>query len=439
VCDNEPDGRDIVAPGARSVWIFGDLPLRTACGPSYMVESWARELSAQGWSTRLFTPSGTWRRCGRTATSVTFRTVRHAGFRNDFHARFSSTAQLWRARQELPTAVLVTTPGRVGVLGVTLAARHRLPLVVVESTDVAGAMQHYNAARMFASSGVKAIVLAGAAATVRSVLWQGLRSRGRRALKGPAFAALFASAVRRQADAVVLLSSKSRQQLADPADEVPTSVIPAGIDRLPDVPAPPDLHWRPGSLRVLYVGRLSPEKSLPVLVRAVRHAVDDGVDVHLTLVGAGGAERELAALAQELGIADRVTLLGAYPRAQLGGIYAGADVFAFPSVVETQAFVLNEAAHEGLPLLVSDPRMNAVVEPGRSALLVAHSPQGYAAGLARLQDSELRERLGAGARQLAAQFTEAGQSARLATVLARAVTDRHRAKTQPEFAVTLSR
>ncbi|HEY6798828.1 MAG TPA: glycosyltransferase [Kineosporiaceae bacterium] len=423
------DHGDVDADGGRrGVWIFGDLPLRTACGPSYMVESWARELVHHGWTPRLFTPSGGWG-SGRTAGSVTFRTVRHVGFPGDHHARFSSAFQLWRARQELPAVVLSTTPGRVGVLGVTLAARHRLPLVVVESTDVAGAMAHYNPLRVLASGGVKPVVMAWAASGVRGALWHGLRRAPGRGFDGPALARVYAAALREQADAVVLLSVRSRSEppgqdeRGRPGDR-PAVVIPSGIDRLPQVPPPPELCWRPGSLRVLYVGRLSPEKSLPLLVRALRCALDRGVDAHLVLVGGGVAARELAALAEELRVADRMSLLGPYPRAQLGGIYASADVFAFPSVVETQAFVLNEAAHEGLPLLVSDAEVNAVVRPGRSALLVAHDPVAYADGLARLRSPSLRRRLGAGARQLAGQLTEAGQAARLSAVLDSAVVAR---------------
>lgn len=384
-----------------------------------MVESWARELTCQGWATRLFTPSGSWRR-SRTDSAVTYRTVRHVGFREDHHARFSSLSELRRARADLPDVVLATTPGRVGTMAVTLAARHGIPLVVVESTDVIGAMAHYNALRMLASGGAKPLVMAWTAPRFRTALWHGLRAAGPGGLDGPGMAGVYAAALRDQADAVVLLSAKSMRAFPEPADLARTVVIPAGIDRLPRLAPPEDLTWRPGSLRVLYVGRLSPEKGLPVLVRGVRCALDRGVDAHLTLVGGGVMTRELITLGQQLGIADRLSVLGPYPRAELGGIYASADVFAFPSVVETQAFVLNEAAHEGLPLLVSDPEINAVAQDGRSALLVGNDPEAYGRGLARLRDAGLRARLGAGARAIAAQFSEAGQAARLSEVLAAA-------------------
>jgi 1,2-diacylglycerol 3-alpha-glucosyltransferase len=405
-----------------SVWIFGDLPLRTACGPSYMVESWARELRRLGHVTRLFTPSGSWRRRARTASSVTFRTLRHIGFPGDHHARFSSLAELRRARRELPDVVLVTTPGRVGVLGVTVAARHGVPLVLVESTDVTGAIAHYDLTRMLASGGTKPAVLLWASAAMRASLRGWPRRTGRALLRGTTLASLYAESLRGLAREVVWLSAKSPSGATPGGRPVRAVVIPAGIDRLPVTAPPAELRWRPGALRVLYVGRLTPEKSLRLLVEALRLAVDAGVDAHLILTGGGPLASSLAALADQLGVGDRFDVVGPYPRTDLGGVYASADVFAFPSIIETQAFVLNEAAHEGLPLLVSDAEVNPVVADGQSALVVPHDAQAYADALGRLQDPLLRALLGGCAQRRAMGVREADQARLLADVLVRAVT-----------------
>jgi len=418
---NEPVRSSRWPTGEFKVWIFGDLPLGTACGPSYMVESWARELGRLGAVTRLFTPSGSWRRRARTPSSVTFCTLRHIGFSGDHHARFSSLVQVWRARRELPDVVLVATPGRVGVLGATLAAWHSVPLVVVESTDVTGAMAHYATSRLLVSGGSKPAVLLWASPRMRAALRRWPWRAGRGLLSGPTLAALYAEALRGMAREVVWLSSKCIPNRAPHAREPFGVVIPAGIDRLPEAPAPPELYWRPGALRVLYVGRLTPEKSVWLLIDALRIAVDSGVDVHLTLTGGGHLAGPLQTRAARLGVAERLSVVGPYKRSCLGGVFASADVFAFPSMVETQAFVLNEAAHEGLPLLVSDPDVNPVVCEGQSALVVPHDPHSYAAALARLQDPQLRTRLGSGAARRAQALREPEQAARLAAVLVRAV------------------
>ena len=412
-----------------SAWIFGDLPLHRACGPSYMVESWQRELGRHGVRGRLFTPSGCLTGRSRDEDAVTFRTLRSIGFRNDYHALFSAPAQLARARDERPDVVLVTTPGRLGVLGVTLAAKYDVPLVLVVSTDTTGAVQHYSPVRLALSGGPKPLLLFRHARRARSVL---LDRRRREVATGGLWermAARYADALRAEAAELVLLSPKSLPHYcADGIDGGAgaggggprVTVLPAGIDRLPATPRPPELVWREGALRVLYVGRFAPEKSLGVLVRGLRIAVDRGVDAHLALVGEGALRGDLEALGRSLGVTDRLTVIGPYPRQQLGGVYASADVFAFPSLIETQAFVLNEAAHEGLPLLVSDAEVNPVVSPGRSALVVPQTPVGYADGMQQLQDAALRDRLGRRAQRLALGVQESRQSAQLAALLHRA-------------------
>jgi 1,2-diacylglycerol 3-alpha-glucosyltransferase len=409
-----------------------------------MVESWARELGAMGWDTRRYTPSGRWR-SSRSPELVTFRTLRNVAFHGEYHARFSGLVELRRARAGRPDVVLVTTPGRLGVLGVAVAARFGLPLVLVESTDTRGAMDYYNWLRMLASAGIKPLLLFWAAPKFRAAARRWPWSSPRRLMGGRILAGLYAAAVRAEAQQVVLLSTKPAPLVdaaeTDPGaaaapggaarradvpanvpDNVPTEqVIPSGIDRLPVCSPPEELRWRPGALRVLYVGRLAPEKSLWLLVDALEAAVARGADVHLAMVGAGRLRDELMQRAQQAGVGDRLSVLGPYPRDTLGGVYADAHVFAFPSVVETQAFVLNEAAHEGLPLLVSDGDTNPVVRDGVSALVVDHDPQAYADGMLRLQDARLRRDLGAGAQRLAQQFSERGQAALLARTLRAAV------------------
>jgi glycosyltransferase involved in cell wall biosynthesis len=386
-----------------------------------MLESWQRELSRLGLRPRTFTPSTGLRGRHRSPAAVTFRALRHVAYPGDYHARFSVLAEVLRARRNRPQVILVATLGRVGVLGLILAAVYSIPLVLVISTDTTGAARYYNVPRVLTSVGVKPAVLLLVSRRIRQALFR--RSKHlRRGLSGWSrrLASHVASAVLAEASEVVLLSPKCLPDYGAASRGTPVTVFPAGIDRLPATPAPPELVWRPGALRVLYVGRFAPEKGLPLLLHAMRSATDAGVEAHLHLVGEGPLADRLLADAERLGIADRVDVIGPYPRNRLGGIYASADVFIFPSVVDTQAFVLNEAAHEGLALLVSDTA-NGVVENEVSAIVVPPEPEQYAAALARLRDRRLRERLGTTARSRARDVSESVQCARLAEVLRRAV------------------
>ena len=384
-----------------------------------MVESWQRELGRLGLTPRTFAPAGGLAGHHRDAERVTFRSLRDVGYAGDHHARYSVLAELARARRVRPQVVVVSTLGRVGALGLILAAFYSIPLVVVVSTDTTGATAYYSPVRAVWSGGVKPLLLLMVSRRARAAFLRCPRQITEPTGRSAWLVARTTAALHADAREVVLLSSKGLATYGALCPDARLTVLPTGIDRLPPAPVPSELVWRAGALRVLYVGRLAPEKNLPLLLHALRRAVDTGVDAQLALVGGGPLRERLRAEADRLGVGDRVLVVGPYPRADLGGVYASADVFAFPSTVDTQAYVLNEAAHEGLPLLVSDTA-NGVVEDGTSALVVPPDPERYARALAMLADGALRERLGAAARERAQRLGEARQCARLADVIGRA-------------------
>lgn len=405
---------------SRRLWIFTDVYPPAVFGAAFMTATWRDQLVAQGHDVRVFHPSGSYRQHSRDDDHVAFRTLKDLAYSGDNHARFSTVVQLLRARHELPDAILVATPGRVGLLGLAVGSRFALPTVVVHSTDLVAASEHHDTARAALALSPKVVALAAASRTVRRHLLD-----ARRLLPGALpgdlgvrFTSHTLSSAYADADEIVVLSSKTTDQLASWLPGTRPTELACGVDRLPASADPVDLAWPDDGLRLVSVGRLSAEKNLPVLVEAVALAERQGTDVQLTFVGEGELAEPLQKQAADLGVADRVRVMGPYRRDELRSVYADADVFGFPSVVDTQAFVLNEAAHEGLPLLFSDLRVNRVAQDGVSGIAVADSPEGYAAGLARLAaDPALRHRLGAGARDLAADLDEAGQTRRLADVI----------------------
>lgn len=96
---------------------------------------------------------------------------------------------------------------------------------------------------------------------------------------------------------------------------------------------------------LLYVGRLSWEKNLRLLVQAYRGM--DHTRCHLVIVGDGPAAVEIR---QELSDVP-VTLTGYLEGEDLARAYASADVFAFPSYTETFGQVVLEALASGLPVV----------------------------------------------------------------------------------------
>jgi glycosyltransferase involved in cell wall biosynthesis len=160
-------------------------------------------------------------------------------------------------------------------------------------------------------------------------------------------------------------------------------------------------------LRVLFVGRLSEEKGVADLLAAVAEARAGGIEVTLRVAGTGPDGARLHALADRLGLGDSVEFLGWVPRAEVGALYAWADVFAGPSItsrtgwVEALGVVFIEASAAGLPVVTTDAGgMRDVVLHEQTGLIVPErSPAELARALERLAgDPELRARFGAAGR-----------------------------------------
>lgn len=150
------------------------------------------------------------------------------------------------------------------------------------------------------------------------------------------------------------LIAKCRQELemiqaADPG--MPVTIIPNGVDLgafRPGAGIPDD-----GPLKVICVARLIERKGQHHLIRAINALVAQGIDITLDLIGTGDALSQYQALAEELGIAERVNFVGYVPRADIPGRYAAAHVFVLPSYNEGMALAALEALSAGLPMVVT--------------------------------------------------------------------------------------
>lgn len=105
--------------------------------------------------------------------------------------------------------------------------------------------------------------------------------------------------------------------------------------------------------RIVFVGRVTSEKRLDTLVRAVAQLPKD-LDWHLDIVGGGDMIDELASLSRDLHVADRVTLTGYVSDEELRQRLRGAEVFAMPSTAELQSIATMEAMATGLPVVAAD-------------------------------------------------------------------------------------
>ncbi|MGE3809778.1 MAG: glycosyltransferase family 4 protein, partial [Gemmataceae bacterium] len=113
------------------------------------------------------------------------------------------------------------------------------------------------------------------------------------------------------------------------------------------------IGWAP---LLLFVGRLAPNKRVPLLVEAVGRLRSR--DVHLVVIGDTGDlyEEEAARCqrrAEELGVSGQVHLLGQVANYRLRDAYRSADLFVMPSVHEGFCLPVLEAMACGVPVLAA--------------------------------------------------------------------------------------
>lgn len=105
--------------------------------------------------------------------------------------------------------------------------------------------------------------------------------------------------------------------------------------------------------RILFVGRVTGEKSIDVLLKAVA-ILDPALDVKVEIVGGGDLLHHLQQVAVGLGIHSRVTFTGYVSEEELHAAYTRATVFAMPSIAELQSIATLEAMASGLPVVAAD-------------------------------------------------------------------------------------
>jgi len=167
-------------------------------------------------------------------------------------------------------------------------------------------------------------------------------------------------------------------------------------------------HFRPGPSRVestllpgprvVFTGRLHPQKNLGCLLRAWPHVVSQ-TNANLILVGQGPEENTLRAEAARLGIGDRVQFTGAV--ADPAEHLRAGTIFVLPSLAEGMSNSLLEAMATALPCVASRIGGNIdLLGDGMGRLVEGDRPEDWASVLIELlEDRDEACRIGQRARQ----------------------------------------
>ncbi len=172
--------------------------------------------------------------------------------------------------------------------------------------------------------------------------------------------------------------------------------IPHGVDDPPslgDETLSPDVAAAiDNGLIVLALGRISWEKGLDRLIRALPH-----VPAGRVLIAGGDADGQAAYLANEahrLGVASRVTILARHiDGADKEALFRAARAFAMTSLSENFGLAAFEAMRRGLPVLATpDVGMSEIVRAVGAGVVVKPDPMEIARGLTQLLADEAASR-----------------------------------------------
>ncbi|NJC98024.1 MAG: glycosyltransferase family 4 protein [Anaerolineales bacterium] len=170
------------------------------------------------------------------------------------------------------------------------------------------------------------------------------------------------------------------------------TVIPTGIDLEPYRHADGEalrsqMGWQDDKV-LISTGRLAPEKNWATLLNAAKKVHQKHPALRVVLIGDGPEKNALEELADELGIAERVTFTGAIPHSDVVTHLKAADIFGFASVTETQGLVTMEALAAGLPVVAVDASgTRDIIDDGEQGFLVRNDADALADSIDRVLDS----------------------------------------------------
>jgi glycogen(starch) synthase len=200
------------------------------------------------------------------------------------------------------------------------------------------------------------------------------------------------------ADVVFCYTEVERDRLRELGVRTTVEVVHNGIDT--ERFHPPDDAATARDGPVLFVGRLVDGKNPATAVRAFANVATVHPDRELLIAGEGPLRNSLLSLATDLGIRERVRLLGHIAYDRMPSLYRRASVMVLPSRSEGVPRTVLEALASGVPVVASDlAQLSPLLDAGGVAVPPGHADAVAAALSDLLEDPGRRAALGAAGRE----------------------------------------
>jgi colanic acid/amylovoran biosynthesis glycosyltransferase len=181
---------------------------------------------------------------------------------------------------------------------------------------------------------------------------------------------------------VTAISDYGRSQLmrwADWRDWPKIGTVRCGLDADFIAAATTDAPEAP---QLCYVGRLSAQKGLPVLIDAVAQIAPENPDVRITIVGDGPLRADLDARAAALGVSKHLDFVGSASNADVARYITHARALVVPSFAEGLPVVIMEALALGRPVIATAVAgVNELVDGGDGWVVPAGNVEALAAAM----------------------------------------------------------
>ena len=191
----------------------------------------------------------------------------------------------------------------------------------------------------------------------------------------------------------------------------PIKIVPNGVDLNSFRPLDKgfrreELGINDKDLVLIYVGRLSPEKSLTMLLRAFAGAQAAVENLKLIIVGEGTEYDNLKDWCERVNISHAVRFTGKTAYNAVSDYLNIADAFVTPSVSEVHPLSIIEGMAVGLPAIgIESPGVGDIIQHNVNGILCRNDLADFTARMVRLMlDDTLRIRLATGATQTAKHY-----------------------------------